>query len=194
MRTLVFFLIVLIVSLTSQSSKGGQSARQESTDPSITRYVQQGNEAISLLQTRLVQALTSELNKGGPASAVRVCRDEAQVITKQVAQEKGIAVGRTSHRLRNPVNVPRDWIASFVEESVGKRASEVEAQVVDLGNRVGVLKPIGVLELCTNCHGMENQIAGDVKAVLAEAYPDDMAVDFKVGDLRGWMWAEVPKE
>jgi hypothetical protein len=30
-------------------------------------------------------------------------------------------------------------------------------------------------------------------AALAGAYPQDRATGFAPGDLRGWMWAEVPK-
>jgi hypothetical protein len=162
-------------------------------DPSMEPYVQQAKEAIGSLQTALVKTLTSELKKNGPGGAIRVCRDEAQVITDQVAEEKTIAVGRTSHRLRNPVNSPRDWAKSFVQEGAGKKASEVEPHVVDLGNRVGVLQPINTLDLCTNCHGRDTEIAPEVKAVLADAYPNDRAVGFAPGDLRGWMWAEVSK-
>ena len=162
--------------------------------PSLDAYAQQAREAMRELQTGLVQALTGELNEGGPASAVHVCRDEAQSITARVAEEKGIALGRTSHRLRNPVNAPRDWARPFVEDGAGKKTSEVEEQLVDVGDRVGVLKPINTVGLCTNCHGQPDEIAPDVKAALADTYPDDRAVGFSVGDLRGWMWAEVPKQ
>jgi hypothetical protein len=32
-----------------------------------------------------------------------------------------------------------------------------------------------------------------IGATLAVAYPGDRATGFAPGDLRGWMWAEVPK-
>ncbi len=32
------------------------------------------------------------------------------------------------------------------------------------------------------------------KELIAESHPDDEATGFEVGDLRGWMWAEVPRE
>jgi hypothetical protein len=165
----------------------------EST-PSVDAAVNRANEAIRALQSGLVEALTSEMKKGGPPSAVHVCRDEAQVITAKVAQEEGVDVGRTSHRLRNPKNAPRPWAEAFVSEAAGKKTSEVEAQVVDLGDKMGVLKPINTLGLCTNCHGKAEEIAPEVRQALAEGYPEDEAVGFSVGDLRGWMWAEVPKQ
>lgn len=197
MRALILLgtILLLLPAFRVSESKGHcqSSDGAEQVEPSLEPYVQQAKEAIGSLQAALVKTLTSELNKSGPAGAIHVCRDEAQVITDKVAEEKAIAVGRTSHRLRNPVNAPRDWAKSFIQEGAGKKASEVEPHVVDLGDRVGVLQPINTLDLCTNCHGRDAELAPEVKAVLADAYPNDRAVGFEAGDLRGWMWAEVPK-
>lgn len=157
-------------------------------------YAEKANEAIRVLQSGLVKALTAELEKGGPEGAVFVCRDEAQAITAKVSEETGITVGRTSHLLRNAANAPREWAKSIVEDGAGKKTSDVEAHTVDLGDKVGVLKPINTLGLCTNCHGQAEEIAPEVRNALDETYPTDRAVGFSVGDLRGWMWAEVGKE
>lgn len=192
---LVGSVLFLMPAFWPSEGKGHSQASDEvgQIDPSLEPYVQQAKEAIGSLQTALVKTLTSELKKSGPAGAIHVCRDEAQVITGQVAEEKAIEVGRTSHRLRNPVNAPREWTETFVQDGAGKKASEVAPHVVDLGDRVGVLQPINTLDLCTNCHGRDAELAPEVKAVLADAYPNDRAVGFAPGDLRGWMWAEVPK-
>ena len=80
----------------------------------------------------------------------------------------------------------------MVEQAAGTKTSDAEPHIIDLGDRMGVLKPINTLGLCTNCHG--NDIAPDVGRTLADAYPEDRAVGFEAGDLRGWMWAEVSKE
>jgi hypothetical protein len=161
-----------------------------SSDP----YAEKANEAIRALQSNLVKALTAELGKGGPEGAVFVCRDEAQAITAKVSEEMGITVGRTSHLLRNTINAPPEWAESIVEDGAGKKTSDVEAHTVDLSDKVGVLKPINTLGLCTNCHGQAEEISPEVREALDEAYPTDRAVGFSVGDLRGWMWAEVKKQ
>lgn len=166
---------------------------EQEADTSLEPYVKQANEAIRALQTGLVKALTRALEEGGPERAVFVCRDEAQRITAQLSEEMGIDVGRTSRRLRNGVNAPREWAKPIVEESAGTKTGEVEPQVIDLGDKVGVLKPINTLGLCTKCHGKVEEIDTEVKKSLAELYPTDRAVGFSAGDLRGWMWAEVFK-
>ena len=45
---------------------------------------------------------------------------------------------------------------------------------------------------CLACHGPAEQIAPDVKELLAREYPSDQATGFQEGDLRGWFWVEVP--
>ena len=37
-------------------------------------------------------------------------------------------------------------------------------------------------------------IPDDVSAILKQSYPDDQATGFATGDIRGWVWAEVPKQ
>jgi hypothetical protein len=68
----------------------------------------------------------------------------------------------------------------------------VEPTIVDLGDRVGVLRPIGTAGVCLQCHGPVSRLSPDVLAYLAQAYPDDRAVGFEEGDLRGFAWAEAP--
>jgi hypothetical protein len=80
-----------------------------------------------------------------------------------------------------------------VAHAAGKRAAEVDAVVLDLGDRVGVLRPIAVAGVCTKCHGAINSMDPAVSRTLASSYPDDQAVGFAEGDLRGFFWAEAPK-
>jgi hypothetical protein len=151
------------------------------------------DSAVQTMQGRLVRRLMSELNDGGPVAAVRVCRDEAPAITAQVEAETGIELGRTSHRLRNPANAPRDWVRPHVETAAGTPAADVEPVVVDLGGRVGMLRPIPTARFCLQCHGPADALVPEVRAALGESYPEDRAVGFAEGDLRGFIWAEVGK-
>ena len=150
-------------------------------------------QAMNELQTALLAKLRSAMEAGGPAAAVEVCRTEARTIAERVALERGIELGRTSHRVRNPANAPRPWARAIVEGSAGAKASAGHIRVVDLGERVGVLRPIGTAEMCTRCHGAAPDVMRSLGEALTTAYPQDRAVGFAAGDLRGWFWAEVPK-
>ena len=150
-------------------------------------------KAFDAVQATLSARLMEEMQAGGPARAVTVCRDEAQALTKKVAAESGMALGRTSDRLRNPVNAPPDWARPFLERAAGRRAAEVESVVVDLGDRTGVLRPIGTIAACTTCHGSKQSQPEALQRLLAQHYPADRALGFAEGDLRGFFWAEVKK-
>ena len=162
----------------------------ESPFASETALAQQ---AMNTLQQALVAKLMAAMKTGGPAAAVTVCRDEAAAIAEGVARENNLAIGRTSHRLRNPANAARPWARSIVEASAGAKASAERLRVMDLGDRVGVLRPIGTIDMCTRCHGGAKAVQQSIGTELAAAYPQDRATGFSAGDLRGWMWAEVPK-
>jgi len=161
----------------------------ESFEPEIAR----ADEAMLTLQTRLIEALTSELDQSGPIGAIHVCRDSAPAITNEVSSDVGVTVARTSHRLRNPDNAPPEWARAIVEQGADTKAEEASQHVVDLGDRIGVIRPIGTLGMCTTCHGAEAEMEPELVERIAESYPNDEATGFEVGDLRGWMWAEVPR-
>lgn len=176
---------------SGQEDAAPRQIAADAMTPATEGAIARAEAAIRALQVTLVGRLTEEWNRGGASSAVTVCRDEAQVLTRKVAAEHDVVLGRTSHRLRNPVNAAPAWAVSFVAAHAGKRAADVAPVNVDLGDRVGVLRPIGTMEMCTACHGDAAAVSASLGSVLRDAYPTDKAVGFGVGDLRGWMWAEA---
>jgi hypothetical protein len=80
-----------------------------------------------------------------------------------------------------------------VAETDGSKAADTPAIVVDLGDRVGVLWPIEVRRRCLACHAARPELAAATRAWLERAYPDDRAVGYAMGDLRGFWWAEAPR-
>ncbi len=165
----------------------------QESQPPFAAETARAEQAMNRLQQALVAKLMAAMKTGGPAAAVTVCRDEAAAMAEGVARENNLAIGRTSHRVRNPANAPRPWARSIVEASAGAKASAERLRVVDLGDRVGVLRPIGTIDMCTQCHGDAKSVQQSIGMELAAAYPRDRATGFSAGDLRGWMWAEVPK-
>jgi hypothetical protein len=111
-----------------------------------------------------------------------------------MAREEGIAAGRTSARLRNPTNKPRPWAAAIVARYADARAQDAEGFVVDLGDRLGLLRPIAEQSICAPCHGPESKLDRRVVATLPDRYPADRATGYANGAMRGWFWVEVPKQ
>jgi hypothetical protein len=106
----------------------------------------------------------------------------------------GVAVGRTSARLRNPANAPPAWARAYVAATDGRKPSDVGAAAFDLGDRVGLLRPIEIRHRCLGCHARREELAPGTRDWLARSYPRDRALGYALGDLRGFWWAEAPKE
>jgi len=148
---------------------------------------------VAAMQDSVLRELTDALSRGGPASAISFCHLDATFLAQRVGKAEGIAAGRTSDRLRNPTNAPKPWAAALVQTHAGKQARSVEGFAVDLGEKVGVLRPISERAMCAGCHGPVEQLSPAVKDVLLDRYPVDRAVGFKEGEIRGWFWVEMPK-
>jgi hypothetical protein len=177
------------------SAGAGQSLRPLASAPDdLRRAAERAFPAFDALQATLGKRLMTEMHAGGPVKAIDVCREEAQAITRTVAREQGIAMGRTGERLRNSQNRAPGWAQDLVAASHGRSAKAVEPMLADLGDRVGVVRPIAVVGLCTRCHGDPASFSPELRAAISRAYPDDRATGFAEGDLRGFFWAEVPKE
>jgi hypothetical protein len=146
--------------------------------------------AIARLREELGGALREALAHG-PAQAIDVCRVEAPRLARAAAAP-GISVGRTSHRLRNPDNAPEDWMLPLLDEYRSGEPQPGSFRTVDLGPRgTGYVEPIYLAPLCATCHGASVDPA--LLARIRERYPDDRAVGFRVGELRGLFWAVVER-
>jgi hypothetical protein len=155
--------------------------------PAQESQAQRALDARNALFTELLGELTTALDDGDPASAISVCREVAPRISREVSTKLALQIGRTSFRLRNPANAPPDWAAGLVEKRENKRI-----HVASDDGRLGVLLPITLSAPCVTCHGREEEIPPPVQTALQQNYPRDQATGFRVGDLRGWFWVEVP--
>ena len=155
--------------------------------------VSRADLVVATMQDAVIRELTDALVRGGPEKAIGFCHLDATFVSQRVGKEEGIAAGRTSDRLRNPTNAPRPWAAELVKANAGRAAKSVDGFVVDLGDRVGVLRPMSERGMCANCHGPVAQLSPGVMRVLKDRYPVDQAVGFREGEIRGWFWVEMPK-
>lgn len=135
------------------------------------------------LQGRVMEAVATQ----GAAAAIGVCRGEAPALTTEVAREHGVRIGRTAERLRSLMNGAPAWAGTLVATR-----RETPAFLAGPDGTLGALYPIRLQALCVGCHGAREALAPDVRAALERDYPSDRATGFSEGDLRGWIWVEVP--
>lgn len=144
-----------------------------------------GAEAILPFKKQLKQALLSGLEKG-PTEAIQACRFEAPKIANSVSHSK-LKIGRTSHKLRNPDNAPRDWMVPLLNRYLGGAKDPIAVRIDR--ETVGYVEPIVTEALCLTCHGAS--LAPAIQEEVAKYYPSDAATGFEVGELRGLFWAEL---
>ncbi len=142
-------------------------------------------EARDELATSLFQELSSAVQADGHAAAVSVCQDKAPGIAARVSQARGLQVGRTSERLRNPGNAAPSWAI----DHIGGEAAEHFS--VRGEGEMRALFPIMIAPVCLKCHGAPDVLAEGVASVLAERYATDRATGYVKGDLRGWFWLDA---
>jgi len=142
--------------------------------------------ATNALASEMMGELTAVLDSGSPDQAIGVCKTTAPAVATRIAQQFGLKIGRTSHKLRNPSNLPPDWAKDFVAAVV-----EQPTYVVGPHGEMGALLPIRLKAECQMCHGPAEMIDEDVVAEITTSYPSDQAIGFAEGDLRGWFWIET---
>ena len=143
--------------------------------------------ATNALAAELMGELTAALDSGDAGAAIAVCRSKARVVAAHVSEAYGVDIGRTSYWLRNPANVAPEWAHPYVETMI-----EEPTYVAGPNGELGALLPIKLKAECQMCHGQADEIDEGIAAALADHYPDDQAVGFSEGDLRGWFWVEAP--
>ncbi len=139
------------------------------------------------LRTELEEALAA----GGATEAVQVCHERAPEIAVEVSEQVGFEVGRSSHRLRNSENATEGAIQGYLAR-YGEAGAAAPVEVYTEGGDQLVVAPIVTGPLCLTCHGDPASFSPELTSVLAEKYPDDSAVGFEVGELRGVFWARLP--
>jgi len=166
----------------------------QATPPSLEAAASRADQAIARFRQRVTREFMVEVARRGAAGAVDALQAVDLPAAVDVLQETGCQVGRTSLRLRSSGNAAPDWVKPLLGDGQARAAAEAEPVVVDLGDRVGVARPIAVSSTCLECHGAAAQVPPRVRAALAAAYPADRATGYAEGDLRGFYWAEAPKE
>lgn len=155
---------------------------------------QTGDQVAGRLFASLMTTLQERIAAEGPEAAIAYCRLEALPLTSQVAEEFPSVknVRRTALRVRNPVNAPdatdrsvlEEWLASWNPAAPPQPVMK-DYTAADGTRELRYYRPVPVMATCLACHGSGDQIPANVRAALQRDYPQDEAVDFREGDLRG---------
>lgn len=158
-----------------------------------TALTDSARQTAGVLLTTLGGELKVAMAAGGPPNAIGACKVLAPKTASTIAVTSGFDIRRVSPKNRNPNAVPDAWEAAAqtaLEQrlAAGEKPETLDmSAVVDMadGKYFRYAKALPTQAVCLNCHGAPENLTPEVKAKLAAEYPDDKAVGYSAGMLRG---------
>ncbi|WP_263970515.1 DUF3365 domain-containing protein [Leptolyngbya sp. KIOST-1] len=147
-------------------------------------------EQLDMLRSGLASSLEGQTEAPTMETMKEVCRPVG-MRARELSQENGWQVKQMATKYRNPAHAPdapraRMALAQF--EQNPERMGFWENAILEGQPGIRYYRRINVEASCLACHGQQNQRPQFVK----DNYPQDLAFDFNVGDLRGMYAVFIP--
>lgn len=197
------FLSVLAVLLTGACERAGDARpasdaasplAAEAAEPLVIDTIAQAEarRVAAELEPALMDRLVTALASGGTTAGFAFCIDSAPALIARLTADGGRVVRRVSAQARNPTNAPDSVEAQVLERMVialgeGRLAADTTFMTADTDGRrtLHYARPILIRQECLACHGDPAGYSARVRDVLARRYPDDLAINYTSGALRG---------
>lgn len=176
-------LVISVLALLSLSSAADNAVPEQD--------LQEARAVVKSFAGQLQAALKPAMKSGGPVSAIQICNHQAGPIAEAVSAESTWQVSRTALKVRNQSNQADAWELLVLQKfeqrkDSGEDIKTMEFSEVIVSNGKSVhryMKAIPTGGLCLKCHG--DQLDQAVSQSLKTLYPNDQAVGFSKGDIRG---------
>jgi ABC-type phosphate transport system auxiliary subunit len=156
------------------------------------KYTTEGKEMAMATTKKLGSNLTQKMKEGGVKEAVPFCNTMAYSLTDEMSKKYNAEIKRTSDKLRNEKNKPNDEEKKIIEDYKKAMASNKQLKPVvamDASGNPHFYAPIILKKKCMTCHGaVGGEVSVTTDSLIRSYYPNDKAVGFKEGDLRG-IWS-----
>lgn len=180
--------IPLLIALLSSSPAAAQA------DDGLKAFADESRKVSAQLLTQVRGELVRELERTGPIRAITVCKYSVPEIASSISRQTGMRVTRVALRPRNrALAEPDAWEQRVLLDFERRVANGEKVESLEhyellsepLGRVFRYMKAIPVSPPCLACHGPVNQLSAGVRAQLATEYPNDSAVEYSVGQVRG---------
>lgn len=149
-------------------------------------------EALDAMRTGLASSLEGSTEEPTQQTMKEVCRPVGMQ-AMQLSQENGWQVKQIASKYRNPAHAPEN-----LHDKMVLAKFEQDPELVGLWDRETINQQAGtryyrridVEASCLVCHGAKERRPQFVQ----KGYPQDLAYNFKVGDLRGMYAVFIPDE
>ena len=164
---------------------------QSPKEDELQSVIKEGQIATKTLLQTLQKNMQQHMKQGGVTDALNFCSNEAYALTDKVNEnlKQGIVAKRISAKYRNGANAPLpdemkvlDSLQNLQESN--KKIPPFVLKKVD-EHTYKFYKPLVINKpVCLKCHGDISKDP-DLQKSISKRYPDDKAVNYKMGDLRG---------
>lgn len=165
---------------------------QAQTNPSELAKAVEEIEALDAVRSGLASTLEGKAEAPTAETFKQVCKPVG-MRAKQLSQENNWQVKQIANKYRNSAHAP-DNLHSLMALAEFEKNPELMGfwQRETLGDRAGTryYRRINVEASCLACHGEKNSRPQFIQ----DKYPQDLAFDFKVGDLRGMYAVFMPDD
>jgi hypothetical protein len=177
---LVLMFSLMVVACTNQTVQSEQ-------------YLEDSRKTAQSFMQKLGGELQRQIKTGGVESAIPVCKQIAPAIADEYSQGSKL-VKRVSTKPRNTkqgnpdqweLNALQGFEAAIKTDPAAINVEKNEVVTGADGQYYRYAKAIRIKPLCLSCHGQEKDIQPNVRAILAQHYPNDVATGYQLGDLRG---------
>ncbi|TVQ47684.1 MAG: DUF3365 domain-containing protein [Gloeocapsa sp. DLM2.Bin57] len=161
-----------------------------STNPAELAKVVQSIENLDQMRSTLASTLEGTTEQPTVQTMKEVCRPVGMQAIK-LSQENGWQVKQIARKYRNPAHAP-DNLQSTIALAKFEQNPELmgfwEREILDGQNGSRYYRRINVESSCLTCHGGK----ANRPQFVEDNYPQDLAYDFKLGDLRGMYAVFIP--
>ncbi len=168
-------------------------ATKISNEAATVKYLDESRNTALEFRKKLGGVQKAQLESVGAENAIPVCKVIAPALAAEYSQD-GRVLKRVSLKARNKLlGTPDAWEKQVLEafdqsQLAGKLADNMEASTVSKdadGRWFRYMKAIPTQPQCLQCHGKPADISAGLKALLAKEYPEDKAVGYSAGEIRG---------
>lgn len=166
------------------------SCQTELSERQKEEYGSKGKEMAQTTAEKMLAEVGKNMKEGGVAQAIPYCHAHASEITKEYSNTYNVDIKRTSHKVRNEKNAPNPREKDIIQMYLAQTPKDYKPVVEkNTDGSVQFYAPIVLQQKCTVCHGeLGSTMVYATDSIVKKLYPNDQAIGFKEGDLRG-IWS-----
>ncbi|ACF14959.1 conserved hypothetical protein; putative signal peptide [Chloroherpeton thalassium ATCC 35110] len=201
MKKKLLILFFAVVSVSACSTKEKSEAPHEKTAQVVQlaeadkqEYLAKGKEMVSITMKTLGGNLMKAMKENGVAHAAEFCNLKASPLVDSLQNVYHASIRRATLKPRNQENLAtaqeEEIINAYMEQMKSENAELKPIVKMSGSDTVSFYAPIKIpAAMCLKCHGaVGTEVSEEDYKKVKELYPNDKAVGYKEGELRG-IWS-----